>query len=79
MYSASADDPLHVDRAGRHAAYIRVARDVIHVVGRERAHQGRSQHRQPWRWLEALQVGRRDEKRDPARIDPLTAFEVGAG
>ena len=73
------DDPLHVDRTGRHATYIGIARDVVHVVGRVRAAQGRPQCDEPGRRLESLQLARRDEKGDPPRVNPFAALEVCGG
>ena len=73
------DDPLHVDRPDGNPAYIRVARDVIHVVGRIGADHGGLQSSQPVWSVETLQLGRRYEIRDPAGIDALPRLEVGAG
>ena len=73
------DDPLHVDRAGGDATYIRVARDVVHVVGRVRADQRGLQGCQPRRRLKAGQLGRADQVGDPSRVDLLSHLEVGCG
>ena len=73
------DDPLHVDRTRGDATYIGIARDVIHVAGGEGADQRRAQGRQPFRRLEAVELARRDQVGDPARVDPLPTLEVGGG
>src|SRR5207249_4287053 len=69
-------DALDVDRAGGDATYIRVARDVVHVVGRERPDHGRLQGGQPAGRAKVLEVRGRDEVGDPTRIDLLARLEV---
>src|SRR6267378_3847550 len=72
------DDPLDVDWAGSDTTYIRVARDVVHVVGRVGAYERGLEGRQPaWR-LEAVQLSGRDQVSDPPGVDPLPRLEVGA-
>src|ERR1700704_129191 len=73
------DDPLDVDGARRDTTYIRVARDVVHVVGRVGAYEsGLEGHQPAWR-LEAVQLSRGDQVSDPFGVDPLPRLEVGRG
>src|SRR5450759_2379814 len=70
------DYPLHVDRPGGDAAYVGIARDVIHVVGRVGSDHGRLQGLKP-RWgAESIEFGGRDQVRNPGGVDSLALFEV---
>ena len=72
-------DPLHVDRAHRDPAHVRVAQDVVHVVGGEDAGQQRLEERQPPRMrLQRMRVRLAHEVADPLGIDPLVGGEGAA-